>query len=225
MTKTAEYRHEEWERRKARNPELVRSIAKRAKLKHHFGMTPEEFDVMSESQGGLCAICKNSPTNGHSRLSVDHNHEDGKIRGLLCYHCNIGLGFIEDDPLWITRARIYLSGCEYHVLGDNGAREVELTPRQRILKRHHLKKTYGMSLEDHDALVVSQNGRCAICHKPERDFSANRPWLCVDHDHLTGRVRGLLCTPCNAALGHFRDADSVLQAVWVYLMGHQSVVA
>lgn len=64
-------------------------------------------------------------------------------------------------------------------------------------RRQHLKHTYGLTLEDFDAMVEQQGGRCAICHRvpPYR--------LCVDHDHEDGRVRGLLCVRCNSALGVF----------------------
>ena len=49
-------------------------------------LTVPEYDVMLVSQGGVCAICKKEP--GKNRLSVDHDHSDGRIRGLLCYICN-----------------------------------------------------------------------------------------------------------------------------------------
>lgn len=57
-------------------------------------------------------------------------------------------------------------------------------------------KLYGITVQDYDRMLTRQRGVCAICLKPEK----NR-MLAVDHDHDTGRVRGLLCTTCNNALG------------------------
>lgn len=61
---------------------------------------------MLESQGGNCKICRNKPT--RRRLDVDHCHDTGKIRGLLCENCNKGLGIFKDDPELFDRAKKYL---------------------------------------------------------------------------------------------------------------------
>ena len=62
----------------------------------------------------------------------------------------------------------------------------------------HRRWKYGISTSEFEALVARQAGRCPIC-----DLPTSR--LVIDHDHATGIVRGLLCGPCNLALGHFRD--------------------
>lgn len=63
-----------------------------------------------------------------------------------------------------------------------------------------LLREYGMSVEDYYALLEAQNGVCAICgHKPERGEK-----LCVDHNHGTSKVRGLLCGTCNSGIGFLR---------------------
>ena len=71
------------------------------------------------------------------------------------------------------------------------------TKRQRELS---LKKKYGMSLLDYDLMVDEQGGQCAICGAKEK--------LYVDHNHDTGKIRGLLCNTCNRAIGLLRD-DSI----------------
>lgn len=69
---------------------------------------------------------------------------------------------------------------------------------------------YNLSPEDYDRLLEDQNEACAICGvRPDR--------LCVDHDHETGEVRGLLCSPCNSGLGFFKDRVRLLAAAIVYL--------
>lgn len=74
-------------------------------------------------------------------------------------------------------------------------------------------KQYGLSLEEYEDMLESQDWRCAICGKePER--------LCVDHDHDTGSVRGLICQSCNKGLGFFRDQPELLELAATYLREH-----
>src|SRR5437879_6389950 len=84
-------------------------------------------------------------------------------------------------------------------------REYNRTPAKQISNRKsHLKRKYGLTLEAFDALLASQGGGCAICGRPDADN--------VDHDHRTGRVRGLLCFNCNVAIGHIADDEDRLAA-------------
>ena len=86
--------------------------------------------------------------------------------------------------------------------------------------RHDLFKLYGITQEDYDALLEKQHGVCAICHKPSKPGgkrSASR--LHVDHDHETGRVRGLLCNRCNLGIGHLHDSPVLLLSALKYLNG------
>jgi hypothetical protein len=75
-----------------------------------------------------------------------------------------------------------------------------------------LKSAYGISLKEYNDLFAFQNGKCAIC--PSTGDSKR---LCVDHDHSTGKVRGLLCNNCNRGLGLLGDSPSVLQSALLYL--------
>jgi hypothetical protein len=76
-------------------------------------------------------------------------------------------------------------------------------------RKSHLKRKYGITLEDFDTLLASQGGGCAICGKPDVDH--------VDHDHVTGRVRGILCFRCNVAIGQMDDDCDRLAAAMAYL--------
>ena len=76
------------------------------KLLTEFGITVEQYDQMLEEQNGHCLLCYGVPT--ERRLAVDHSHATGKIRGLLCFHCNAALGHIYDNVEWLQRASDYL---------------------------------------------------------------------------------------------------------------------
>lgn len=71
-------------------------------LKDKYGISIEEYNTLYHKQGGVCGICHGKCS--RSRLSVDHCHETGRIRGLLCAKCNRGLGFFNDNPVLIKRA-------------------------------------------------------------------------------------------------------------------------
>lgn len=87
--------------------------------------------------------------------------------------------------------------------------------RQRThSRRHHLRRKFGLTLEAYDDLLAGQGGRCGIC---ETTDTAPWDWFCVDHDHDTGAVRGLLCHPCNVAIGQTGDDVEVLRKAVAYL--------
>lgn len=78
----------------------------------------------------------------------------------------------------------------------------------------HLVKKYGITADEFDAIVAAQGGGCAICGRTED--RAER-YLCVDHCHDTGRVRGGLCSPCNQGMGQFAHDPALLRAAAEYL--------
>lgn len=97
-------------------------------------------------------------------------------------------------------------------------RSSEYAKAKRLSYRRKL--SYGITQEAYDALLAQQNGVCAICGNPETVII--RGTLCplsVDHDHDTGKIRGLLCSTCNAALGLFKDNIENLSNAIDYLMG------
>jgi hypothetical protein len=63
-----------------------------------------DYEAIYESQGGRCAICQQQP----DTLMIDHDHSDGRVRGLLCHHCNVALGFLRDSPDLADEAAAYL---------------------------------------------------------------------------------------------------------------------
>ena len=76
-----------------------------------------------------------------------------------------------------------------------------------------MKRKYGLTLEQYDAMLAAQDGVCAICGEPRPEDRT----LHVDHDHDTGEIRGLLCFKCNNALGDFNDDHDLFQRAAAYL--------
>lgn len=85
--------------------------------------------------------------------------------------------------------------------------------QQLSTRRALLKREYGITLEQYDKLFKAQNGVCIICGGVNNDGRK----LFVDHDHNTGKIRGLLCYQCNLMLGNARDNLSILKSAVNYL--------
>lgn len=87
-------------------------------------------------------------------------------------------------------------------------------------KRHyHLVSDYGITLDDYNAVLKKQRGRCAICGSKD---PRGRASFAVDHDHNTGTIRGLLCIPCNLGIGNLNDDPKVLQKAARYIKFHKA---
>lgn len=80
---------------RAKYPEKTHLQMRRYQLLHHYGITPEQREVMLGLQGGCCAVCRKPPS--RKRLNVDHDHVTGVVRGLLCGDCNRALGLLREN--------------------------------------------------------------------------------------------------------------------------------
>lgn len=92
--------------------------------------------------------------------------------------------------------------------------------RWREVWNWNLKKTYGITVNQYEAMYKRQNGICAIC----QGLNIDGRRLCVDHDHKTNKVRGLLCKRCNSMLGHATDSIEILHRAADYLEAPARVV-
>lgn len=77
------------------------------RLKAEYNITENDYNNMLTGQNGLCKICSRESS---KKLHIDHCHRTGKVRGLLCSKCNIGLGHFKDDPELLNKAVDYLHG-------------------------------------------------------------------------------------------------------------------
>ena len=84
----------------------------RGHLKLFYKISEEQYNELLDEQGGCCAICRRPQDYFRKRFAVDHNHETGKVRGLLCPNCNQALGHMRDDPHLFVRAAMYLKHYE-----------------------------------------------------------------------------------------------------------------
>jgi hypothetical protein len=103
-----EYWHEYY--KKNRKKRLAN--AERSRLKNTYGLTEQSYKNMFVSQDYRCAICNTHQDEIHRKLHVDHCHESGKVRGLLCNDCNRGLGSFKDDLGRMTAAIRYLENSK-----------------------------------------------------------------------------------------------------------------
>jgi len=84
-------------------------IRDRAKsIKRKYGLTMEAYEFLLSNQKGVCAICFKSEIGKFQNLAVDHDHKTGKVRGLLCRRCNLGLSYL-DNSEYMSKSTLYLS--------------------------------------------------------------------------------------------------------------------
>ena len=92
----------------AKRTKYVQSLPYPQQILQKYGLSPEGYMELLRVQDNKCAICGSEPT--RFRLSVDHCHKTGKVRGLLCSSCNRGLGYLKDDQETVKKALQYLGG-------------------------------------------------------------------------------------------------------------------
>jgi hypothetical protein len=90
--------------RRKNNPDAIRN----EKLRSNFGITLDQYNTISAEQNHACAICGTPQSEQLKKMAVDHDHETGRIRSLLCHNCNVGLGNFKDSPEILTKAIRYI---------------------------------------------------------------------------------------------------------------------
>jgi hypothetical protein len=107
---------------------------------------------------------------------------------------------------------------------DRAWRKANPERQKAIYRRNNLKRNYGITAEEYGRMLEAQGGRCAGCGRTDSGDRRNVS-LAVDHDHKTGKVRGLLCSPCNRVLGKVDDSPDRLMALAAYLLQHSDVLS
>lgn len=94
------------------HPETAAACNRWGKLEKMYGVSRDEFNDMLRKQAGTCAICKTETPGGPgNRFQVDHDHQTGAVRGLLCSRCNFVLGYAKDRIKVLESAILYLKGA------------------------------------------------------------------------------------------------------------------
>lgn len=120
-----------------------------------------------------------------------------------CWYCGMSPESLEKHR---TRRNAKLRGC--------AARKAKKWIRD-------LRDKYGLTPDEYDVMVAGQGGVCFICRQPEvRTRKGKLTRLCVDHCHRTGRVRSILCSKCNFAVGLVEDNPALLTQIAEYLVKH-----
>lgn len=161
--------------------------------------------------GRLCCACRERKADTEFRK--DKRTADG-----IAYRCRACAYKIERR--WRTnnleRYRDNARGTQRRAYANDPDRLRE------TLRRSRLRTKFGIELEDLIAMLDSQNWKCKICSKPLaiRTFDRRKGNVaCVDHDHKTKKIRGILCSPCNRGLGLFGDNANTLLCAVKYLDG------
>jgi hypothetical protein len=108
----------------------------------------------------------------------------------------------------------------------NAARRVRWAAepdRRRRQLAYTLKRVYGVTIDWYEAALAEQQGRCAICGtEPDASGVRAAARLHVDHDHVTGTARSLLCNRCNQGIGYFKDDPALFRAAAEYIERHRA---
>lgn len=197
---------------------------------------PKKYFCDTVAQVKECSSCK-------ERLHFDLFHKKNKGAGGLDHRCKVCAQVSDEqrrrargvNPMPFCDIENKLKECtkcktvkpfeEFYRDNGRGGRssvcsacEAELRKndpcRPERLRKGHLRRTYGMTVEQYDAMLVAQNGQCAICSK-----HMDKPH--VDHCHATGDVRELLCRNCNHGIGNFKDNTEHLSRAIEYLARHK----
>ena len=164
----------------------------------------------------ICTLCKKEKT-----LSEYHDNNRGSFgKHSMCKICR---NRRESN----RKMKRYRNDSEYRAKVNECNRKQS---RERTLKNPdyqidlHMKSRYDISLKEYNELFESQKGVCAICQKPETQKHNDKiKRLHIDHDHVTGKIRALLCSECNTGIGKFKDNIEILHKAISYLEKHSNM--
>lgn len=150
----------------------------------------------------------------HAQFHIDRSTPDG-----LKYRCRICTN--KAKAAWRARNvdKIRASRRAEHSRNRERYLAYYATKGRRNVFKWKLETKFGITVDKFDKMVEEQSGLCAICAESPSEANGHRHKhrLHIDHDHKTGKVRGLLCNNCNAALGYFHDNPDRLLLAYDYL--------
>ena len=142
-----------------------------------------------------------------NQFHQDASHKDGHSSQCDQCRCENGGSYYEKN-----KARCQARMREHY------RKKMSVRENYEEFRDGRLRKQYGITLKTYWRMHKQQKGLCKICRQPETCIRlGKRRILMVDHDHKTGKVRGLICQNCNHLLGHAKDSMTVLAAAIMYL--------
>lgn len=176
----------------------------------------------------------------HNHYNTDHHHElyakwrtlRARYPSLYPAHWDIFVNFLADvgeRPTKLHKLRrkneslpFSAENVQWNAPIMPGMKRGEASKSQTYAREWQLLRNFGITLIQYAEMFKAQDGKCAICKKPEtaKDRVGNPRPLCVDHCHKTGNVRQLLCNRCNHMLGLVDDDISFLESAIAYLKAH-----
>ena len=199
-----------------------------ARTAAQYGLTPEDYQHILEQQGGVCKVCQQLPA---SFFHIDHLHDSGRVRGILCDRCNPALGKLRESPLRAEALARYLRlpspvlsvptqvsrfgrGNRICRLCDKPVERISAKARycsETCQKRANVVMGRGLTPEQYRDLLREQSNACRCCG----DFFGEE--IHVDHRHSDNVIRGLLCMDCNLAAGLVLDDPERALALATYM--------
>jgi hypothetical protein len=167
------------------------------------------FARNKRTRDGYCSWCKEC----HAKQSLDYYRRN---REKVAKYASARAKLPEVKARRRVIQKRYAKKHPERVAASNKAwRESNRVKVKEQLYNNWLKRNYGITRIEYEELLRSQDGRCAIC----RTLPTTQRRLAVDHDHDTGKIRGILCDQCNVGLGNFRESAAMLKAAAVYIRG------
>lgn len=150
----------------------------------------------------------------------------------ICTKCNVAksLDLFQRDTNLLGGFKNACKDCirqydiEYRKLNKNRIKKKKqeyYTSKPHIQKSIYLRLKYNLTIEQYESMLIAQNYKCAGCGSESVEHDRYKS-LCIDHDHATGQIRGLLCHPCNTAIGASKENINRLEGCAEYLKTHKS---
>lgn len=194
------------------NPNNAKDIWLRTKFRK-LGVDPEVYLKLYHSTE-KCSLCDRE-IKGKTK-NIDHCHLTNTFRGIICRSCNLGIGMLKDSILLINNAIRFLD-TTFSLKFDPDNYRLSGDPDEEYFRRRKFISFRDKGIKATEDLITYyfSTTKCGIC-----DAEDSR--LYIDHCHVGGNFRGLLCRECNSALGQFRDNTEVLARVSKYLEQHSA---
>lgn len=169
---------------------------------------------------GTCKRCRGDNRSRWNRTRIAYLRDQAKANlpsVQVCLKCELEKPIKDFVPHRTSRTGISKK-CRECIQKD-ATKDNPVSRQPGYARFRSIGRLYGLSKDRFEEIRAAQHGVCAICNRPEtrRTRTTTASDLCVDHDHSTGKVRGLLCVKCNAAIGHLNDDPVLARSLAAYL--------